>query len=124
MTILCLKLIIAGGAPEETGLAFRSMWVLSGSVGVILGVIFMPRTWCRFCPMGTMQGLLSKNKYLLNIDEGCVDCGVCKKVCPIETYPGEFKDKGIVDSENCLRCFNCIENCPKKILSFKDYKNK
>ncbi|MEN8190675.1 MAG: 4Fe-4S dicluster domain-containing protein, partial [Thermodesulfobacteriota bacterium] len=72
--------------------------------------------------MGSLQGVASKNTYLLTVDDSCVQCKKCRKVCPIDTYPGGYReesDPGQVPSIECLRCSNCVTNCPKKALSFK-----
>lgn len=29
-------------------------------VGIIMGIIFLPRSWCQICPMGQMSGLIDK----------------------------------------------------------------
>lgn len=33
-----------------------------------------------------------------------------------ETNPGAYKDSGYVKSADCMRCSNCVVNCPKKAL--------
>jgi polyferredoxin len=118
MSILTLKLVSAGSNPENIADAFRSMWIISGSIAILIGIIFKPRLWCRICPMGSMQGVMSKNTYLLHISDDCAECKLCQRVCPISSTPFESKEKGFLNSEDCMRCFNCIENCPKKALKF------
>ncbi len=29
-------------------------------IGIIIGLLFQPRSWCKICPMGTASGLISK----------------------------------------------------------------
>ena len=118
MSILTLKLVSAGSNPENIADAFRSMWIISGSIAILIGIIFKPRLWCRICPMGSMQGVMSKNTYLLHISDDCTECKLCQRVCPISSIPFESKEKGFLSSEECMRCFNCIENCPKEALKF------
>ena len=33
-----------------------------GLYGVVLTVVYRPRTWCVFCPMGNMTQMISKSK--------------------------------------------------------------
>ena len=74
--------------------------------------------------MGLMQSLLSKKKYLLTLNsDKCKECGLCKKSCSIETYPGMYKETGFVPSVECMRCSNCVANCPTQALSFRDKKD-
>jgi len=123
MGLMTLRLVTAGGDPRATGAVFRFMWILSTSMAIGLGIYFKPRIWCTICPMGSMQGISSSNTYLLTVDDSCVQCRKCQKVCPISTYPGSYKqEEGLaqIPSIECLRCSNCVANCPKKSLSFQD----
>lgn len=123
MGLMTFRLVQAHGDVLATGSVFRFMWIVSTSTAIGLGLYFKPRTWCVVCPMGLLQGVSSKNTYLLTVEETCVQCKKCQKVCPISTYPGAYKpDEGAaqIPSVDCLRCSNCVTNCPKKVLSFRD----
>lgn len=39
---------------------FYSLMLTSTVIGVIVMILFKPRTWCVFCPMGTMTQLISR----------------------------------------------------------------
>lgn len=39
---------------------FYSMMLTSTLIGLILMALYMPRSWCTFCPMGTMTKLICK----------------------------------------------------------------
>ncbi len=41
---------------------FYSMMLTSTLIGIIVMVLFKPRTWCAFCPMGTMTQTICKLK--------------------------------------------------------------
>jgi polyferredoxin len=118
MTLLTSKLIQAGTNPEKIAGAFRFMWIVAISIAILIGVVFKPRIWCRVCPMGSMQGVMSKNTYLLKVGNDCKECKLCQKVCPISSAPFASKKRGYLSSEECMRCFNCVENCPQKALTF------
>lgn len=122
MSLMLSRLWTAWGDAKAVGGVFRMMWIVSMSLAIGLGLYFKARAWCIICPMGSLQGIASKNTYLLTVDETCVQCKLCRKVCPIDTYPGDYRqDHGTsqVPSIECLRCFNCVTNCPKKSLSFQ-----
>ncbi|MBW1791768.1 MAG: 4Fe-4S binding protein [Deltaproteobacteria bacterium] len=120
MGLMCFRLFTAWGDPKEIGAVFRMMWIISMGMAIGLGLYFKPRVWCTICPMGSLQGVSSKNTYLLTVEDGCKQCGLCRKVCPIQTYPGAYKDQGQVPSIECMRCSNCVMNCPQHVLSFQD----
>lgn len=42
---------------------FYSMMLTSTILGIITMVLYKPRSWCVYCPMGTMTQLISKAKY-------------------------------------------------------------
>ncbi|MFC1512955.1 4Fe-4S binding protein [Thermodesulfobacteriota bacterium] len=126
MCLMFTRLIFAWGDVEAVGAVFRMMWIISTSLAILLGIYFKSRIWCTICPMGALQGVVSKNTYLLTVSEDCKQCKKCERVCPISTYPGSFKKEGgtgQVPSIECLRCSNCVLNCPIKALSFHDRLN-
>ena len=45
-------------ALDRWGLVFAMLCLVTTIVAILLGVLFSPRTWCSFCPMGTFQKLL------------------------------------------------------------------
>ncbi len=121
MSFMFTRLYMAWGDPKAVGSVFRTMWIVSTTIAIGLGLYFKPRTWCTVCPMGSFQGVSSKNTYLLTVEDNCIQCKKCQRVCPISTYPGAYKQEegpGVVPSIECLRCSNCVMNCPKKALHF------
>lgn len=120
MSLLVSRLILANGDPVKIGAAFVMMWTISTGMAIAIGLVWKPRSWCSICPMALFQGLIAPRTYLLQVSESCRECGLCEKVCPIETNPGMVKSVGIVKSTDCMRCGNCVVNCPAKALSFAD----
>lgn len=45
---------------------FYSIMLTSTIIGLAVMLLFKPRTWCSFCPMGTMTQLICKAKYKEN----------------------------------------------------------
>ena len=63
----------AGSSPAwvaQFAFGFYSLMLTSALIGVIMMVLFKPRTWCSFCPMGTMTQLICKIKYRKLKDQG------------------------------------------------------
>jgi len=117
--LLTLRLIMSEGDPEAIGATFVMMWTLSTGFAVALGLVWMPRSWCSFCPMGTVQGLLAPKVHRVQVSDTCRQCGLCQKACPVEINPGSFKTQGVVPGKDCIRCLNCTEVCPQKALSLQ-----
>ncbi len=56
----------AGSSPEwvaQYAFGFYSLMLTSALLGLILMVLYRPRTWCSFCPMGTMTQLICRFKH-------------------------------------------------------------
>jgi ferredoxin-type protein NapH len=117
--LLTGRLIMSGGDLEAIGAIFVMMWTLSTGFAVALGWVWMPRSWCSFCPMGTMQGVLAPRIRQVHVSEACRQCGLCQKACPVEINPGSFRAQGVVPGKDCMRCLNCVEACPQKALSLQ-----
>ena len=59
-------LVAAGLVPDWVGqfsFGFYSMMLTSLLLGLIVMLLYKPRTWCAFCPMGTMTQGICKLKY-------------------------------------------------------------
>lgn len=117
--LLTARLIMSGGDPEIIGATFVMMWTISTGFAVALGWVWKPRSWCAFCPMGTMQGLLAPRVGRIHVSQKCRQCGLCRKVCPVEIDPGSFREAGVVTDKDCLRCLNCVAVCPHQALSLR-----
>lgn len=48
------------GNPAGIGMVFYRIIVITTIVGIIVAVFFMPRTWCTFCPMGSIATFIAK----------------------------------------------------------------
>ena len=58
------------------------------------------------CRAGQCGALLS---YVIN--EKCVGCGACKRVCPVNAVEGTRKEQHRIDPETCIRCGQCYDAC-------------
>jgi len=121
MGVFAAQMAYAWGDLAAMGAVFVRIILITTLVGIGLGVVYQQRTWCAFCPMGTMASWLSatRNPQPLKVAESCVNCKLCTKVCPLQLEPDRAKGaaEGFTDSD-CLKCSRCVEKCPKKALSF------
>jgi len=46
------------------------------------------------------------------VDERCKKCGICKKVCPVDAITWEKGQYAYIDKAKCVKCRECIVNCP------------
>jgi ferredoxin len=118
---------------DKLGFIFSNTYLVVMIVGGLLAVFITPRTWCQFCPMGTMQkashfigdkiGLSKKTNKRITIEsiDKCISCGKCEKVCPFQLSPYKnFNENNQFDDIDCIQCSTCIANCPLKILSLEN----
>jgi NADH-quinone oxidoreductase subunit F len=58
----------------------------------------------------------------LFIDETCIGCGKCIKVCPTDAITGELKKVHLLDKEKCIVCGSCVEICPVDAINVEPLK--
>ena len=111
------------GNPAGIGMVFYRIILITTIVAIVLAVFYKPRTWCSFCPMGSMASLIAKmrgRKSAIHVAEHCVSCGLCNKACPMELTPKESKN-GHVASSECIFCEKCVYTCPKDAIQTKSF---
>lgn len=100
------------------GAVFYRIIVITTLIAVVLGFIYNERTWCNFCPMGTISHMITKvkgRKVNLSVSGSCVSCGLCSKECPMGISPKDYKDNTI-NNPDCILCQKCVYKCPKKSI--------
>ncbi|KJS22231.1 MAG: hypothetical protein VR72_06825 [Clostridiaceae bacterium BRH_c20a] len=120
MSMVALQLPKVWGDYYYMGKPFVTILTVTTIIGLLLGVIYHQRIWCMFCPMGTMANVLGRGKQPLLVSEVCNNCGRCNAVCRMQIKPGSYRDIGVVNDGDCLKCSYCIAECPRSALSFKD----
>lgn len=118
---------------DKLGTIFSFNYLLPTVIGITLGLFINPRTWCTFCPMGTMQALSYKFGKVLKINQKtdlkivmhdqdkCRECGICAMVCPMQLAPYQEVDgNGVFNNEACIKCSVCVSSCPVKILALEN----
>ncbi len=58
------------------------------------------------CRAGVCSSLLS-----YTINDKCVGCGACKRVCPVDAIEGTRKEKHRIDQNKCIKCGQCYQTC-------------
>lgn len=66
------------------------------------------------CPAGECSNLI---KYVIN--DNCIGCTVCAKVCPVECIEGERKQMHLIDQDECIKCGACYEKCKFEAIDKK-----
>ncbi len=118
LSILGIQIYLAWGNMDGIGIAMVRLLTITTTIGIVLGIIYQQRIWCHICPMGTIANWMSEGKKPLSINEMCIDCKVCSKVCPMQLKPYEYKESGVMGDNDCIKCSTCAVACPKKALQF------
>lgn len=101
------------------GRVFWRMCVITTTLSIVLGILIHQRSWCAFCPIGTLQRAWGAGKYQLHINaKACKECGLCERSCPIGLRVMKYKSAGKMLDPDCLRCPECAGACPQQALSF------
>ncbi|MBN1788520.1 MAG: 4Fe-4S dicluster domain-containing protein [Sedimentisphaerales bacterium] len=119
MTAMTTQIIRVWPNWQKIGAVFVIMLTVTTTLAVILAIIYHPRVWCCFCPIGSISNWVGKGKKPLKIDSNlCIECRRCHKICPIGVSAYKFKNKEVekVMDGDCLKCGLCAAVCPKKAL--------
>lgn len=94
--------------------------VLYYVIGVILAFVLRDnRAFCKYvCPITVFLKPASYFSLLRvkNDEEKCINCGRCRKVCPMDVDMVDNSRKRLNGTE-CIICCDCIDECPTKALS-------
>lgn len=110
------------GNIEGIGMVFYRIIVITTLIGIVLSLFYNNRTWCNFCPMGSIAAFISyikrdKNN-ILQVSNTCVNCKICSKKCPMGIEPYKYKGDAL-SHYDCIQCAKCAIACPKKSISYK-----
>lgn len=59
------------------------------------------------CPAGQCSSLL---QYKI-LEEKCIGCTACSRVCPVNAISGKVKSAHVIDQEKCIKCGACYDKC-------------
>jgi len=85
-------------------------------LGMLIMSFFIRRFWCRLCPNGTFLALFNKGCFTTKEKDlqKCTKCGICYQICPMDNEDVYTKkSKKVVNSKNCVMCFECVHKCPE-----------
>lgn len=123
-TMFGIQMARAWGDWDAMGRVFWIIILITTVVGITLSFIYAPRTWCSFCPMGTLsswvtpgRGNLPENYRRIMVGEKCTTrCKLCSAVCPMQLKP--FESRNDADGflhPDCIKCEHCTLGCPLKV---------
>ncbi|MCT8978588.1 4Fe-4S binding protein [Clostridium sp. CX1] len=102
------------------GMVFYRIIMITTLIGIVLSLFYNHRTWCHFCPMGSISALISslrKDKKILEVASSCVSCKICHRKCPMGISPYEYKGD-VLSHPDCIQCAQCAIACPKKAIGY------
>ena len=89
------------------------------AVGILLAFAFRDnRAFCKYvCPITVFLKPMSYYSLLrVRCDrEKCVDCGACRRACPMDVDVTDNSRKRLNGAE-CILCMECVKHCPKGAL--------
>ncbi len=94
--------------------------IISGAIFLTIAIMaaFRGRLFCNtLCPVGSTLGLIgSKPLFQIKFNEdACTFCKKCEWVCKAECLDSKNHK---VDHSRCVNCFNCLESCPQKGITY------
>ena len=105
---------------SDVGRVFWRIIVMTTVVGVVLSFIYAPRTWCSFCPMGTISRWVAPKTApvpsgFTNIHVSSACQMKCKSLTP---YDSRGQEAGYMHPD-CIKCGKCTLACPTKIMALR-----
>lgn len=114
-----LLLVFALDLEEALFIAFILGNLLYYAVGIVLAFVCKDnRAFCKYiCPISlVMKPAASVSLMRITCDaELCIDCGKCKKACPMDVDMTDNSRRRTNETE-CILCLNCVDTCPVKAL--------
>lgn len=55
------------------------------------------------------------------VNDNCVHCGICSKVCPANNIT--VAEDGVHFADRCEVCYACLHNCPRNAIHIKEEKS-
>lgn len=127
-----IQMYFAWGSWSDMGKVFWNIILVTTVVGILLSFIYAPRTWCSFCPMGTLSSWVAPRKGSLpaayrsiHVSDRCrMKCKSCARVCPMQLSPYDSRgqEHGFLHPD-CIKCGKCTIACPIKVMIMSDEKS-
>lgn len=136
--ILCFvlrkkSLVIDAFYQTDHGISVSNIYCYIIYYGIVLlvivpAILFGKRIFCHyFCWMAPFMiigckigDLLHIKRLRLKADKNlCIQCQKCDKVCGMSLNVSQKVQTGNMDDNECILCGECVDNCPKKAISYK-----
>lgn len=119
MGFMVFRLAANPGELEHWGRVFWQMCLVTTLAAFALGLRYSARSWCSFCPVGTMASSIGGEKYPLQIAPSCKGCKSCQESCPMQFEIASYRRGGSLREKDCLKCSACVQACPHRdVLSW------
>lgn len=90
------------------------------SLAIVSVLAISEKAWHRYlCPWGVLFSLTARFSKYGMYQEKCKGCKLCSKSCPGDAINIDEKKGAVVDSKNCLVCFECKSTCPINSFNYK-----
>jgi len=120
MTFMVYRISLNPTDINHLGRTFWMMCTITSALGIVLALVYHPRTWCSICPVGTFGNAIGGHKNQLRIDSAkCRECGICEKACPMGLEIVRHKRYGVMSDRDCVKCSECSAVCPCRALEFE-----
>ena len=88
---------------------------------MVFWMVFVGRTYCAYCPLGTFLSLISRwsQQSIRTELTKCIQCGKCNQACPmgIDIQSRAGKQLPVTDL-TCVGCGHCVDACPANTLQY------
>ena len=54
---------------------------------------------------------IDSDEYVAIIEDKCVECTACVRVCPVDCISGTVKKPHVIDQDKCISCGACYDVC-------------
>lgn len=124
-TVFGIQTWQAWGDWQAIGRVFWRIVLFTTLAGVVLAFVYAPRTWCSFCPMGTLSAWSTPKRApypkafrAVQVADSCrMKCKSCARVCPMQLKPYESRGEELgYLHPDCIKCGRCAAACPTRIM--------
>ena len=122
LSLVFVAALFLFGVRDKEGVLFIAFLIGNAvyyAAGILLAFLFRDnRAFCKYvCPVTVFLKPMSYFSLLrIRCDKDkCVDCGKCRKVCPMDVDVTDNSRKRKNGTE-CILCMECVRSCPRKAL--------